>query len=196
MSEREQRDAKVNALVLRAQAGDEHAFTKLVEQCYGQVHRWALAQTGDPDDADDVVQHVLVGLSTRLTRFRGESRFTTWLYRLTRNAAADHFRNADRRKRAEGRAAADRATVTTTGGAATRMEATETLDIVLAAYGRLPARQREVFDLVDLQGYRPSEVAEMLDMIPVTIRAHLHKARRAVRATILSSQPDFVEEYT
>ncbi len=55
-------------LVQRAQAGDGAAFEQLVRGCYDQIYRWALVQTGDPDEADDVTQDVLVVLYRELQR--------------------------------------------------------------------------------------------------------------------------------
>jgi RNA polymerase sigma-70 factor (ECF subfamily) len=63
----------------------------------------------------------------------------------------------------------------------------EGIDHLLQA---LPAKQRELFDLIDLQGFAPAEVAEMLDMNPGTVRVHLFKARRRIRAWILERDPD------
>ena len=83
-------------LVRRAQEGDEAAFERLARSVYQQVFRWALVQTGDPDDADDVTQEVLVVLHRRLKTYSGEARFTSWLFRVTRNAALQHGRRAGR----------------------------------------------------------------------------------------------------
>ena len=58
----------------------------------------------------------------------------------------------------------------------------------------LPERQRLVFDLVELQGYAASEVAEMLDIAAVSVRAHLFKARRALRTRILQDTPELAKE--
>ncbi len=58
-----------------------------------------------------------------------------------------------------------------------------------AFFGALPARQREVFDLVDLQGYDPSEAALLIGIAPAAVRATLHKARAAVRAHLVARHP-------
>ena len=60
---------------------------------------------------------------------------------------------------------------------------------------QLPERQREVFALVDLQGFKASEAAEMLGLNAVTVRGHLFRARRFVRQKILGTHPELVEEY-
>ena len=67
------------------------------------------------------------------------------------------------------------------------------VDHVMASFEHLPARQRQVFDLADLQGFSPAEIGEMLGMNPVTVRANLCKARRTIRAEVLEKFPEMVE---
>jgi RNA polymerase sigma factor (sigma-70 family) len=59
------------------------------------------------------------------------------------------------------------------------------VEVVTAYFRDLPARQREVFDLVEFQDYSPAEVAEMLEMNPTTVRANLFKARRTIRGRMI-----------
>jgi RNA polymerase sigma-70 factor (ECF subfamily) len=66
---------------------------------------------------------------------------------------------------------------------------------VLTEFRRLPNRQREVFDLADLQGKTLNEIAEVLTMNPVTVRVHLHRARAAIRSRILQTDAALVEDY-
>ena len=61
-------------------------------------------------------------------------------------------------------------------------------------FERLPSRQRQIFDLADLQGFTPTEIGEMLGMNPVTVRANLCKARRAIRSQLIERHPKMVEE--
>jgi DNA-directed RNA polymerase specialized sigma24 family protein len=68
------------------------------------------------------------------------------------------------------------------------------LDVVRGTLGILPARQREVFDLVDLQGYTPADAAAMLEMIGTPVRVHLLRARRRLRTRILEMHPHIVED--
>jgi DNA-directed RNA polymerase specialized sigma24 family protein len=58
----------------------------------------------------------------------------------------------------------------------------------------LPARQREVFDLIDLQGYSPAEAAHLLAMNGTTVRVHLLRARRRLRTRILEMHPHIMED--
>jgi RNA polymerase sigma-70 factor (ECF subfamily) len=196
LSDPQQLNEAVRPLVWRAQAGDEEAFTRLVGWCYQQIHRWALGLTGDPDDADDVTQEVLVALHWNLRSFEQRSRFTTWLYRITRNSALALLRKRQRRERRKRQARHENPGQTTEE--TDRLEslyASDVAELVRTLFQELPDRQRDVFDLVDLQGHTPTEVAEMLDMKPVTVRAHLHRARRTIRTAILDRHPEIAEEY-
>ncbi len=196
MSELERLNARLEPLVKRSQAGDRDAFNELAQECHAQVYRWALGQTGHPDDADDVAQDVLLRLHATLDRYRSESRFTTWLYRVTRNEATNHQRRQQRRVRLGERAATD-----VTAAEATRPDPVDTLhqadtvEAIMAQFRELPGMQREVFDLVELQGMSPSEVSDLLDMNPNTVRAHLFRARNAIRNRMLERYPALVEDH-
>lgn len=193
-------DAEVELLVREAQSGNEAAFRRLVERCYRQIHRWALVRTGDADDADDITQDVLVRLSTHLNRYDGRSRFTTWLYRVTANAAGGFFRRQLARRRADQRAhqeALDQQAPDPQRDASdplARIHGVHVAGVVKLFFEALPARQREVLDLADLQGFGPSEIAEMLRMNPATVRAHLFRARRTLRARMLAEHPAMLED--
>ncbi len=196
MSEPTRIDESVSALVRGAQAGDEAAFERLVQRYYGQIHRWALARTGDRDDADDVTQEVLVRLHRHLASFDGRSQFTTWLYQVTRSAAADWHRRSARRhrlrvklKREPARASHD------PRGEHDAADEKRATGLVRTFLEELSERQREVFDLCDLQGFGAVEVSAMLRMEPVTVRSHLFRARKAIRKRILESCPELVEGY-
>lgn len=184
----------LESLVARAQGGDSRAFDELARRCHGRIYRWALVATGDPDDADDVAQEVLVQLERHLGRFEGRSRLTTWLYQVTRNAATSLHRRRGAAERASEAARAEAPTMGPSAHWIEEMETAELADLVKAFFQELPLRQREVFDLAELQGIPAAEVADMLEMRPATVRAHLFRARRAIRARILATHPALVED--
>jgi len=176
-------------LLRLAQAGDEAAFTSLAETWHATIHRWAMGLVDDADDADDVAQTVLVRFATRLRSFRGASRLSTWLYQVTRNAAMDVLRTRRRRGRLLDRLRrSDPMTAAPPDPAAT-LERADLAGRARAALAALPLRQREVLDLVDLQAHAPHEAAALLGISPATARVHLLRARRALRAALLASDP-------
>ena len=178
-------DVRLDDLARAASAGDEEAFDRLVRRVYTRIHRWALVRIGDADDAEDVTQAVLLRLHGNLGRWRGDSRFTTWLYRITANEASSWRRKALRRARWMVRddAALERS-VDRLMGPSEALDRKRTVELVTAFFRELPTRQREICDLVDFQGYEPTEVAKMLDMNPNTVRANLFKARRTIRERV------------
>lgn len=179
------------SLISHAQGGDPGAFTRLAELVQRKVRAWAESITQDADDADDVTQDVLILVHRRLPQFEGKSRFSTWLYTITRNVALDRRRRTKRRERR----------LETMEPPVETVEIREVFDentltsLVLRYFDELPARQREVFELSDIQGLSAPEVAERLGMKAVTVRANLFKARRTIRQRMLQHHSTLLEEY-
>jgi len=92
-------EEQATGLVRRAQAGESAAREELLTCCHGTIRRWARVLTEDQDEADDVAQEVLIRVALRLDRYAGRSRFTTWLYQVTRNTALGLRRRVTRRLR-------------------------------------------------------------------------------------------------
>jgi RNA polymerase sigma-70 factor (ECF subfamily) len=181
------------ALVSRAVAGDAAAFAALVTALHPSVYRWALIFAADADEADDITQEAFVQMHLRLAQFHGEAPLAAWLYRIVRHAAGQRRRAIVRRARlaAQPKALPERDAYDTDPGI--RVDRQRLAAEVRAFFGHLPARQREIFDLVDLQGYDPMEVALMTGIKPATVRANLFKARAAVRAHLIARHPGAAE---
>ena len=180
-------------LMARAEAGETAAFAALVASLHPLVHRWALVFADDPDEADDVVQEVFIQLHRHLGRFHDDAPLEAWLYRVVRRAAGQRHRTARRRHRlaTSSRARPERDVYLTDPGL--RVDRQLVAARIRAFFGKLPARQREIFDLVDLQGYDPTEVATLAGMNAATVRANLFKARAAVRAHLIARHPGAAE---
>ena len=84
-------------VVARAQAGDVEAFAELVRAHHVRVYRLALRLTGNPADAEEIVQDTFMRAHERIAEFRGEARFVTWLCRIATNTALMRLRSASRR---------------------------------------------------------------------------------------------------
>ena len=184
-----------SSLVGRAKAGDEEAMRVLVEATYPLVHRWALVHSGDPSDASDLAQDVMIKVIQNLDAFHGDSKFESWVYSLTRNAALDRHRRERRIHRtAFDPRALDAFTPARAPSPDREVEREQLRALLLHFFQELPARQREVFDLVELQGLAAPEAAEILGLEAVSVRAHLFKARRKIRALMLKQVPFLIEE--
>lgn len=183
-------DAQLASL---AASGDDAAFTTLVTRYQPAVFRWALTFAGDPDEAEDVTQEVFVRTHRQIGDYRSDGPLEAWLYRITRRAATQLRRTRKRRGRLALTPAArpQRDVYTTDPGG--RVDRERAATVIRELFAGLPARQREIFDLVDLQGLSPAEAAERTGMKPVSVRANLFKARTAIRESLLATHPAYGE---
>ncbi len=182
-------------VVRRARAGDPHAVEALIRALYPLVSRWSLVKTGHRDDAQDVTQEVMIRISKYVDRFDDRSRVTTWAYQITSNAVVDLHRRTVRRREHHSDSDDAASLLSVPAVSPDAIDDAAATDLVHAFLRELPAKQREVFDLADLQGYRSSEVGEMLGISPTTVRGHLFRARRFIRRKILETNPKLVEAY-
>ncbi len=172
----------------------ENSFEELIGEFYPRIYRWALVITGDPDSADDVTQEAVIRAYRHFGTFRGDSSLSTWLYRITRNAAVEMMtRQADRDERRDRIPAEEMAAEFYGTTHNESVDSRQLLEIVRSFFRELSDRQREVFDLVDMQGYRPTEAAEMLGIDAATARTHLLRARRTIRGRIVDHYPELLE---
>lgn len=183
-------DAQLASL---AAAGDDSAFTTIVTRYQPAVFRWALMFAVDPDEAEDITQEVFVQTHRQLGQYRSDGSLEAWLYRITRRSATQMRRKTKRRDRLASSPAAQplRDVYTTDPGG--RVDRERAANIIRELFAGLPQRQREIFDLVDLQGLSPVEVAERTGMKPVSVRANLFKARQAIRESLLATHPSYRE---
>ncbi len=170
--------------IRRAQEGDELALARVVRAVYPLMYRWALLRTADPDDADDVAQAALVLVHRHLPEFGFGSRFTTWLYTIVRRVALDWRRAHGRRVAREQRYGRE-VLHDATPAATRRIDVERRLALLRAALDSLTPRQREVFDMIELQGMDGGDVAQIMGLSASTARVHLLRARRAVRSWML-----------
>ncbi len=173
-------------LIGEARSGDRDALTRLVEAAYPLVRRWALVQTGDPSDADDLAQDVMIRMIRKLDTWTAESRFESWLYAMVRNAALDSFRKQKRKRRAADDPRVWEALIPSSApDPGLSVEIGELRAMLSTFFEELPDRQRELLDLVEFQGFSAAEAAELTGVEPATVRVHLFKARRRLRSRIL-----------
>jgi RNA polymerase sigma-70 factor, ECF subfamily len=166
-------------LLTRVRAGDWAAFEELYRIHLGRVHALCLRLTADVAQAEELCQDVFVRLWERLDSFRGESAFSTWLYRLTVNLVLD-------RQRADGRRQSwlvNADDVTPMAGAARGSDPGSALELE-RAIAALPPGARVVFVLHDVEGYRHHEIAELTGLAEGTCKSQLHRARRLLREVL------------
>jgi RNA polymerase sigma-70 factor, ECF subfamily len=178
----------LRSAITLAAAGDTAAFESLVTLLHRTVHRWALTFARDPDEADEIAQETFVLVHRKLSQYRGDASVEAWVYRITRRVALQRHRK-DRRRRVLSEAAFPMLNDVYNTDPGARVDREKVAAYVRTFFTELPPRQREVFDLVDLQGHEPAEVAILLNTSAGTIRGNLFKARASMRARLLEDHP-------
>jgi RNA polymerase sigma-70 factor (ECF subfamily) len=176
------------SLVRRASAGDPAAFRVLFARHRGDVARLVYRMLNTPGDLEDVVQEVFVQVFRSLKDFRGQSKFSTWLHRVTVNVVLMHRRSARSRPvlapELPGELVADAGQVLP-DDEVDRRERMRAFQRLLA---RLADKKRIVFVLHELEGMSPAEIAEVVGAPVLTVRTRLFYARRELEA-MLADEP-------
>jgi RNA polymerase sigma-70 factor (ECF subfamily) len=184
-------DSDLPSLIDGARSGRRAALERLAARVHMRVRMWAARFSADEDTADDIAQDVLIDLERRIQRFDGRSKFSTWLFSVTRNVALSHREREARRARL----LAGRETAPDAIDEHRDQDAAQLAELVLRYYAELPPRQRMIFELADIRGMSPAEIARDLGMEQATVRAHLFKARRAIRSRMLEQHERMLKEY-
>ena len=167
-------------LIRRAGQGDSDAFRQLVETYQAPVYRLALRMCGgDAALAEDAAQEAFLAAWRGLPRFRGDSRFSTWLYRLTTNAAIDWLR---REKRHRGMDDVTDLELPDDGpGPQDQAEQAETQQTVRRALGQLSEEHRQVLLLRYMQELDYAEIAAALEISEGTVKSRISRAKMRLR---------------
>ena len=174
----------MNEVVRSAQAGDAAAFEQLYREHVGRVYAVCLRMTADPGRAEELSQDVFLRAWDKLSTFRGDAKFSTWLHRLTVNVVLADRRSQGKRwarlvttddmQPYEG-GAGERGPQTTPAGADVDLE---------RAIASLPDGARTVFVLYEIEGYRHEEIADEMGTAVGTSKAQLHRARKLLREAL------------
>lgn len=166
-----------SALAQRAREGERAAFAMLVERHYDFIHRVAWKWSRDRATAEDIAQNVCMRLGSAIRSWRGEGAFTTWLYRLTINAAHDHARAVAReRRKAEAWGAHALAL-----GEAAEDDGEDAGARLWEAVRTLPDKQRDAVLLVYGEELNHAEAAAVMDCAESTVSYHVHAAKKRLK---------------
>lgn len=165
------------AIVLAAQQGSGEAFGWLVRRHQERAYAVARGIVLTHEDAEDVVQEAFLHAWRALDRFRPEQPFGAWLHRIVANAALDNTRRRKVR-------AAEELHDVHAGPSRDPAVHRDLRERLAAALATLPARQRAVLVLHDLEGYKHGEIGELLGIPEGTARSDLFHARGAMRRAL------------
>lgn len=182
--------------VHKAQKGDQAAFAWLVEAYQGPVYRLALRMGLSPADAEEAAQNAFLAAWRGLPSFRGEAKFSTWLYRLASNAAVDVLR---REKKYENQwDIEDLQRPDAAPSPQEQLERQDTQQAVRAAMAALSAEFRQVLVLRYLQEMSYQEIAQALALPEGTVKSRINRAKGQLKALLAESGnlfgPDAVQE--
>ncbi len=164
--------------VAAAMTGDRRAFERLYRLHGQRIYALCLRMTGDRSAAEELVQDAFVRAWHKLSTFRGDAAFSTWLHRVTVNVVLS--------KRKQDGVRRDRTVEDDDVVAAAPARAVSIGDRVdlEAAIGGLPPGARRVFVLHDIEGYTHEEIGELLGITSGGSKAQLHRARMLLREAL------------
>jgi RNA polymerase sigma-70 factor (ECF subfamily) len=170
-------------LIARAQKGDEEAFTALFEAHKRRVYSLCLRMTGNTAAAEDLAQEAFLQLFRKISTFRGESAFSTWLHRLTVNVVLMHLRKKGLQQISldEPDSSQDEPVKRDYGDDDRRLTGSIDRIGLQNAIAELPPGYRTVFVLHDVEGYEHNEIAEIMNCSVGNSKSQLHKARMKLR---------------
>jgi RNA polymerase sigma-70 factor (ECF subfamily) len=173
------------ALVRRAQAGDPDSLAQLVQSQQSYVYSIAMSLMHNPADAADMTQEAFIRLFRSLGTYRGETKFTTWLYRLVTNICLDGLRrrrgvveSLDEPAGDDEQRLSDRLTdVDRWTQPEERLELRESAAAVRAALAQLPAAQRLALTLHYFEDLRYEDIAETMGLPLNTVKSHIRRGK-------------------
>jgi RNA polymerase sigma-70 factor, ECF subfamily len=172
-------------LVSRAQRGDRDALGELIAQTQDRVYNLAYRILHNPQEAEDLTQEVYLRVWRALPRFRGESKFTTWLHTVATNACLNRRRKLRRQleSQLDTDEALDRAAAPEAGPGQEALHQDERTHLWRLVEA-LPDKYRLVLTLFYQQQLSYQEIAEALSLPLGTVKAHLNRARNALAASL------------
>lgn len=177
-------------LIARAQQGDEEAFAALHEAHKRRVYSLCLRMTGDTAEAEDLSQEAFLQLFRKISTFRGESAFTTWLHRLVVNVVLMHLRKKGLQKISldEVDTSQEEPVKRDYGEDDRRLIGSIDRIILGRAIAALPPGYRAIFVLHDVEGFEHNEIAQIMDCSIGNSKSQLHKARMKLREHLRRDQ--------
>lgn len=171
--------------ISRLKTGDQAAFRELVETFRDQVFNTALGLMQNHEDAEDISQEVFVEIFRSVSSFRGDSKLSTWIYRITVQKSLEQIRNSRRNKRSgmiislfgrENKMAVTASSPFYHPGV--KLENKERAAILFEAIGRLPSNQRTAFILHKVEALSYLEISEILGLTISSVESIMFRAKQ------------------
>ena len=171
-----------NEMIARAVKGDAQAFETLMEAYEKKIYGLCLRMMGNPHDGEDAAQEAMLKIWQKLDQYRGESAFSTWVYRVAASICMDAIRKRSRQTqpslenmKEQGFDPADSADTPEE-----RVEKKEQQEDIQRAISSVPEQMRSVFILRDVHGLSVEETASALQIATGTVKSRLARAREKI----------------
>jgi RNA polymerase sigma-70 factor, ECF subfamily len=179
-------------IIRRAQRGDSAAFEHIYQLHSPRIYGLCLRIVRNPTEAEDLTQEAFLLVFRKIQTFRGESAFPTWLHRLALNVVLMQLRKknsqpASLEPKTKPIEEGGRPSVRF-GGSDSQLAGLIDRLHLKRAVGRLPLAHKIVFMLHDVQGYKHSEIAKMMDCSVGTSKGQLHRARKRLRSLLRENE--------
>lgn len=174
-------------LIARAKAGDDEAFAQLMRDNEKRIYNLTLRMTGNPEDAMDLAQEAFLNAWRGLKFFKGDSAFSTWVYRLASNACIDHLRRKKRRQDIDLPMPADEEDDSQPDIPDERFQPEQELErqelrrAVADGLEQLSDEHRQVLVMREINGLSYQEIADVLDLEAGTVKSRIARARNSLR---------------
>ena len=179
-----------NEIIRSVLRGNVNDFEKLVTAYEKNVYNIALRMVGDPDDAADMTQETFIKAYRALSGFRGDSKFSSWLYRIASNVCLDFLRSRSRHPQVSLSTVDedDRATFELPDmrqNPEEQLMKKLSMEAVRRGLEQLPEQQRQILVLRELGGLSYAELAQMLGLEEGTVKSRIFRARKRLCALLL-----------
>lgn len=180
-------------LVTRAKAGDDEAFAQLMRDNEKRIYNLTLRMTGDPEDAMDLSQETFLNAWRGLKFFKGDSAFSTWVYRLASNACIDHLRRKKRRQDISAPMPVDEEDDSPPDIPDERFQPERELErqelrrAVTQGLEELSDEHRQILVMREINGLSYQEIADVLDLETGTVKSRIARARNSLRKILVES---------
>jgi len=190
--------ASETQLIARAQRGDERAFAALFEAHKRRIYSLCLRMTGDTAEAEDLTQEAFLQLFRKISTFRGESAFSTWLHRLVVNVVLMHLRKKGLQQISLDEIDTSQEEPVKRDYGDDDLRLLGSIDRIRLdrAIAALPPGYRTVFVLHDMEGYEHNEIAQIMNCSIGNSKSQLHKARMKLREYLRRDQMNPSQELT
>ena len=181
---------KESRLIKKAKSGNLEAFEQLILQYEKRIYNYCYRMTNSQEDAEDLAQEIFIKVYKNLKSFKGNSKFSTWIYRIAYNTCIDKYRkkevatvsltlNSDEEEKEIDLPSNDPLPEE-------RIVSREEYDVVCECISELKPEYKNAVILRDIQNYTYDEIAEILNIHLGTVKSHISRGRASLRDALIA----------